>query len=44
MGIKCHKPEEFVTKLRQVDLLVGQGKISPDAMRQVCITEQTYCL
>ena len=25
MGIKRHKPEEFVTKLRQVEVLVGQG-------------------
>ena len=26
MGIKRHKPEEIVTELRQVELLVGQGK------------------
>ena len=25
MAIKCHKPEEIVSKLRQVDVLVGQG-------------------
>ena len=25
MGIKRHKPEEIVTKLRQVEVLVGQG-------------------
>ena len=24
MGIKRHKPEEIVTKLRQVEVLVGQ--------------------
>ena len=25
MGIKRHTPEEIVTKLRQVEVLVGQG-------------------
>ena len=25
MGIKRHSPEEVVTKLRQVEVLVGQG-------------------
>ncbi|MBT7510974.1 MAG: hypothetical protein HN650_11285, partial [Rhodospirillaceae bacterium] len=41
-GIKRHKPEEIVTKLRQIDVLVGQGKSRIDAIRAVCITEQTY--
>ena len=42
MGIKRHNPEEIVSKLRQVDVLVGQGMSRPDAIRQVSITEQTY--
>ena len=42
MAINRHKPEEIVTKLRQVDVLVGQGMSRPDAIRQVSITEQTY--
>ena len=42
MGIKRHKPEEIVTKLRQVEVLVGQGMARIDAIRQVCIVEQTY--
>ena len=42
MGIKRHKPEEIVTKLRQVDVLVGQGMVRTDAIRQVSITEQIY--
>ena len=37
MGIKRHKPEEIVTKLRQVEVLVGQahGKpvVGPDRAR-----------
>lgn len=42
MATKRHKPEEIVTKLRQVEVLVGQGTARVDAIRQVRITEQTY--
>ncbi len=42
MGIKRHKPEEIVAKLRQVEVLVGQGMARIDAIREVRITEQTY--
>lgn len=42
MGIKRHKPEEIVTKLRQFEVLVGQGMARIDATRQISITEQTY--
>ena len=42
MGSKRHKPEEIVTKLRQVEVLVGQGMARVDAIREVRITEQTY--
>jgi transposase len=42
MGSKRHKPEEIVTKLRQVEVLVGQGMARIDAIREIRITEQTY--
>ena len=42
MGIKRHKPEEIVTKLRQVEVLCGQGMPRIDAIRQIGVTEQTY--
>ena len=42
MSIKRHKPEEIVTKLRQVEVLVGQGMARIDAIREISITEQTY--
>ena len=42
MATKRHKPEEIVSKLRQVDVLVGQGQPRIDAIRQMQITEQTY--
>lgn len=42
MGTKRHKPDEIVSKLRQVDVLVGQGQRRIEAIRQIQITEQTY--
>ncbi|MDD9916908.1 MAG: IS3 family transposase [Rhodospirillaceae bacterium] len=42
MANKRPKPEEIVTKLRQVDVLVGQGKTRIDAIRSIGVTEQTY--
>ena len=42
MATKRHKLEEIVSKLRQVDVLVGQGQLRIDAIRQMQITEQTY--
>jgi hypothetical protein len=42
MANKRHKPEEIVQKLRQIDVLVGQGMQRVDAIREVRITEQTY--
>jgi transposase len=39
---KRHKPEEIVAKLRQVDVLVAQGKPVADAIRSIGVTEVTY--
>jgi putative transposase len=37
-----HKPEEIVAKLRQVDVLVSQGRSVADAVRSIGVTEMTY--
>ena len=42
MGTKRHKPEEIVSKLRQVEVLMGQGMPRLDAIRQIGVVEQTY--
>lgn len=42
MTIKRPKPEEIVVKLRQVEVLMGQGMPRIDAIRQIGVTEQTY--
>ena len=42
MAGKRDKPEEIVTKLRQVEVLQGQGMAVVDAVRQIGVTQQTY--
>jgi putative transposase len=42
MANKRPKPEEIVTKLRQVEVLIGQGLSRLDAIRQIGVVEQTY--
>ena len=42
MGNKRPKPEEIVSKLRQVEVLMGQGMSCLDAIRQIGVVEQTY--
>ena len=42
MAGKRDKPEEIVPKLRQVELLQGQGQSIADAVRQIGVTQQTY--
>ena len=43
MSRKHPKPEEIVRKLRQVEVLVGQGMKQIDAIREIGIVEQTFC-
>ena len=42
MARKRHKPEEIVSKLRQVDVLSGQGEWIADAVKTIAVTETTY--
>ncbi len=42
MANKRYKRAEIVTKLRQVEAVVGQGMARIDAIREVRITEQTF--
>ena len=39
---KRHKAEEIVAKLRQVDVLMAQGRPVADAVRSIGVTEVTY--
>ena len=42
MTNKGRKPEEIISKLRQVEVLMGQGMSRLDAIRQIGVVEQTY--
>lgn len=42
MADKRSRPEKIVTKLRQFEVLTGQGKRRPDAILQNGVTEQIY--
>jgi hypothetical protein len=41
---KRHKPEEIVTKLRQVDILVSQGHGIVDSIRQIGVSEVIFVM
>jgi putative transposase len=42
MPKKRHKAEEIVAKLRQVEVLSGQGQSVAEAIRSIGVTEVTY--
>ena len=42
MAQKKHKPEEIVSKLRQVDVLLSQGRPVAEAIRAISVTAFTY--
>ncbi len=42
MAGKREKPEDIVSKLRQIEVLQGQGMTIADAARQLGTTEQSY--
>ena len=43
MARKREKPEAIVMKLRQVEVLQGRGMSTADAVRQIGVTQQSYC-
>ena len=42
MARKRHTAEEIVSKLRQVDVLIAQGRQVADSVRSIGVTEVTY--
>ena len=42
MARKRHTAEEIVAKLRQVDVLMAQGRPVAEAIRAIAVTEVTY--
>jgi putative transposase len=42
MAKKRFTPEQIITHLRQVEIIVSQGNTTGDACRQLGVSEQTY--
>ena len=42
MAGKREKPEEIASKLRQIEVLQGQGATIAEAVRQIGVTQQTF--
>ena len=42
MPSKRYRPEEIIAKLREADVLIGQGKTVPETIRVLQISEVTY--
>jgi len=41
-AVKKHKPEEIIGKLREVEIVLGQGETTAESCRRIGVTEQTY--
>ena len=42
MPQKRYRPEEIIAKLRQADVLLGEGKKVPEVVKALAIHEVTY--
>ena len=42
MSRKRHTPEQIIGKLREAEVLIGQGKTTLHACKQIGVSEQTY--
>ena len=43
MPRKRYRPEEIIAKLRQAEVLIGQGRKMPEVVKALGISEVTYC-
>jgi len=42
MASKKHTPEEIIGRLREAEIVIGQGGTTSEACRRIAVTEQTY--
>ena len=43
MSRKRYPPEQIIRILREVEVLISQGRTTTEAARQIGIVDQTYC-
>ena len=42
MPKKRYNAEELIHKLREADVLLGQGRMVSEVCKQICVSDQTY--
>ena len=42
MSKKRYNAEEIIHKLREADVLLGQGRMVSEVCKQICVSDQTY--
>ena len=42
MGIRKHRPEEIIAKLREAEVMLAKGVKVPEVCKALDVTEQTY--
>jgi transposase-like protein len=42
MPKKRYNAEEIIHKLREADVLLGQGRMVSEVCKQICVSDQTY--
>jgi transposase-like protein len=42
MSAKRYRPEEIISKLREADILIGQGKTVAQAIKAIGVSDVTY--
>ena len=43
MGMKRYKPEEIISKLREAEIYISQGKSLKEASRKIAVSVATFC-
>ena len=42
MSLKRYRPEEIIAKLREAEVLLGQGQRVPEVVKMIGVSEATY--
>jgi membrane glycosyltransferase len=42
MPAKKHKPQEVIRELREMEIVLGQGRTIAEACRRIAVSAQTY--
>ncbi len=43
MTTRSYRPEQIINKIREVEVLLGQGSSAGKTIRKIGVVEQTHC-